>query len=226
MGSKEETEEFVITVANQKGTQGLIRATAQMNGTQFKMLQEMVPFYGADEAEVVKNIVVLYIQKTHDIKAWPKPFQEMREGRKTAEFRINDRNYSVGDNLHVREWSPETGEYTGETIDRKITSLVIGGQFGIPEGYCVMSVAPMEPPTKQYGPNFFAKLNGTHVTIIPERGENVSGTIVAFSRYEVLIQEDGTTNPFLLMKHSIRCIIPDSNPFEKKEATKDAKKED
>lgn len=77
---------------------------------------------------------------THNIKCWPEPFEEMLAGRKTAEFRLNDRDYKTGDTLLIREWSPVAKEYTHREIMRKITH-VLGEGFGIPEGFVMLSLA-------------------------------------------------------------------------------------
>jgi hypothetical protein len=79
---------------------------------------------------------------THHIKCWSVSFQAMKSGLKTFEYRKNDRNYQVGDILRQEEWNEITSEYTGDTLNQKVTYLLIGGQFGIPENYCIMSVVP------------------------------------------------------------------------------------
>ena len=42
--------------------------------------------------------------KIHDVKILPEYFKPLDEEVKTAEFRYNDRDYQVGDVLHLREW--------------------------------------------------------------------------------------------------------------------------
>ena len=62
----------------------------------------------------------------HKIKSWPRFFQDVKSGVKTFEIRVNDRGYAVGDTLVLREWDPETGEYTGNkfyTIVRYLLEL-------------------------------------------------------------------------------------------------------
>ena len=78
--------------------------------------------------------------KIHDLKTWPGVFNATLSGRKTAEYRFNDRNFKCGDYLNLREYQPESETYTGESLLVEITHIVRGGNFGIPEGYCVMSV--------------------------------------------------------------------------------------
>jgi len=86
-------------------------------------------------------------QREHALKTHPGPFAAIRNGNKAFEFRKNDRDFRSGDVLVLNEWippSPEdvTGSYTGQQERRVVTYIVHGPAFGIPEGYCVMSVRP------------------------------------------------------------------------------------
>jgi hypothetical protein len=57
----------------------------------------------------------------HDLKCWPKYYQAVKSGAKPFEIRRCDRDYNVGDTLHLREWDPETEEYTGRELSKKVT---------------------------------------------------------------------------------------------------------
>jgi hypothetical protein len=57
----------------------------------------------------------------HTLKAWPVYFEPLRQGVKTFEIRKNDRNFKVGDVLHIQEWNPETELYTGRSLCRVIS---------------------------------------------------------------------------------------------------------
>lgn len=81
---------------------------------------------------------------THDLKTWPGQFAAVACGDKTHEVRKNDRGYRVGDVLNLREWSPETHEYSGKTCTRVVSHLTPGGVFGLPEDLCVMSVRELK----------------------------------------------------------------------------------
>ncbi len=78
--------------------------------------------------------------KRHVLKTWPEPFQAVFVGRKQFEFRRDDRGFQVGDRLELHEWDPKTEEFTGREWTVKVTYIVQGPKFGIPEGYCIMSV--------------------------------------------------------------------------------------
>lgn len=78
--------------------------------------------------------------KTHILKTWPKYFQSIWLGLKQFEVRKNDRSYSVGDFLVLAEWEPSDETYTGRVIIAKVTFVLDGGQFGVEQGFVVMSL--------------------------------------------------------------------------------------
>lgn len=79
--------------------------------------------------------------KTHNLKCWPDVFQLMLDGKKTFEYRKNDRDYQEGDTLHEREWDPQDEEYSGRFFDVDVLLVIDGGQFGIPVDYCIMQTS-------------------------------------------------------------------------------------
>ena len=81
--------------------------------------------------------------ETHECKTWEEYFQPMFDGEKRFEGRKDDRNYQVGDYMRLREWSVSDKEYTGREITVEITYKLSGGQFGIEDGWCVLSVTPV-----------------------------------------------------------------------------------
>lgn len=89
--------------------------------------------------------------KIHELKTWPEPFNAVRRGDKTHEVRANDRDFQEGDVLHLREWRPDQignltgnvirkGEYTGDELLVRVTHVTPGGNFGLPENLCCMSI--------------------------------------------------------------------------------------
>ncbi len=82
----------------------------------------------------------------HGLKTWPEPFRAMWDGWKTFEIRKDDRHYSVGDCLHLREWvpglpqRPDEERYTGRWMNVLVTYKVPGGRWGIPNELCVLAV--------------------------------------------------------------------------------------
>lgn len=76
----------------------------------------------------------------HELKCDPEPFQAVYLGSKAFEVRVNDRDYKVGDSLHLREYDRATGAYTGRWVSKRVTYLLPGGAYGLPDDICVMSL--------------------------------------------------------------------------------------
>ncbi len=77
--------------------------------------------------------------KLHELKCVIVPFQAKWNGIKSWEFRKNDRDYRLGDLLLEREYYVINGEYSGREILEEVTWILLGGEFGVPEGYVIMS---------------------------------------------------------------------------------------
>ena len=77
--------------------------------------------------------------KMHSLKTEHSCWQAVRDGRKTFEYRRNDRNYKIGDTLLLMDYCPET-ESTGGEIHAEVMYILYGGQFGIPKDYCIMQI--------------------------------------------------------------------------------------
>ena len=82
-------------------------------------------------------------QTIHELKTWPEHFKAVYSGKKKVEVRKNDREFKQFDQLFLREWEPETERYTTKSIYVYVTHILEGGQFGIKEGYVVMSIEIM-----------------------------------------------------------------------------------
>lgn len=79
------------------------------------------------------------MKKTHQIKTWMPYYQDIVDGKKPFEFRLNDRDYQVGDEIQHIEWNSEEGKETGRQVWATITYIIRGGVFGIPGEYCVFT---------------------------------------------------------------------------------------
>lgn len=77
---------------------------------------------------------------THKLKTWPKYFKEVWSGEKDFEVRKKDRDFKVGDTLHLVEFDPETELRSGSFIKKEIKYILDGGAFGIETGYCVLGL--------------------------------------------------------------------------------------
>lgn len=74
----------------------------------------------------------------HDLKILPKYFEAVKTGKKKFELRKNDRDYKVGDEIHLEEWEP-AGGYTGRDIVKEITYVLKNcEEFGLKNGYCII----------------------------------------------------------------------------------------
>ena len=74
----------------------------------------------------------------HELKIEPKWFDDVRNHKKNFEVRKYDRNYNVGDLVHLREF--KDGEYTGRQVCRRIEYILEGGSYGLEEGYCILGL--------------------------------------------------------------------------------------
>ncbi len=79
---------------------------------------------------------------THDLKIYPEFFSAVCTGVKRAELRKNDRDYRVGDTLHLMETPRGSCHQTGEFINVIITHIADVGEW-MP-GYVLLSVELQE----------------------------------------------------------------------------------
>lgn len=78
---------------------------------------------------------------THFLKVVPEYFEALAEGKKGFEIRKDDRDYKEGDNLVLEEYNPETREYTGRCLTRKIIYVLRNAeQYGLREGFCILQI--------------------------------------------------------------------------------------
>lgn len=61
--------------------------------------------------------------KIHELKIHPLYFKDVMLGIKKFEIRLNDRNYQERDNLILKEWNPETNQYTGRQTVRIVSDV-------------------------------------------------------------------------------------------------------
>ena len=87
----------------------------------------------------------------HELKIWPNYFADVARETKNFEFRRNDRGFSVGDTLLFREWDPETREYTGRQLWRRVRYIQEKVDGLDPTGYCIMAIVPALPSREELG---------------------------------------------------------------------------
>jgi len=97
---------------------------------------------------------------THHLKSWPGEFAQVQSGAKCHEIRnCDDREFTKGDDVVLREWNPAVYEenepcvgreaaekraYTGREVLRRITYVSKAGSWGLPSNICVFSIKPYE----------------------------------------------------------------------------------
>jgi len=81
-----------------------------------------------------------YKPRTHYLKTRSNIFANLVSGLRTFEYRLNDRDYKVGDTLYLGEWSQDHMSYTGQSLVAKVTHLLEGGNFGVPEGFVILGI--------------------------------------------------------------------------------------
>lgn len=113
----------------------------------------------------------------HILKVLPKYFQALVDGTKTFEVRRNDRAYQVGDILHLGEWAPEEGRFTGRSVAVKVTYILDDPQF-VPQVYVILGIKPVA-----------TTLPPVHSTeeVIKQPEEDISETVICIPEESVMI---------------------------------------
>ncbi|MGW5957067.1 DUF3850 domain-containing protein [Methylorubrum thiocyanatum] len=80
----------------------------------------------------------------HEFKSHPDVFWPAARGEKTFEYRRDDRGgYEIGQTVRLRCYDPTRGYHDAAPLDRRITNILRGGEFELPQGYCILSLAPL-----------------------------------------------------------------------------------
>lgn len=78
---------------------------------------------------------MIHILKTHD-----EFMIDIATGRKSFEFRVNDRDYGEGDILILQGFDTENKKYTSKCIEAEVIYILHCGFSGIKEDYCIMGI--------------------------------------------------------------------------------------
>lgn len=76
--------------------------------------------------------------KLHELKIYPKYFEDILNGSKRFEIRKNDRNFQVGDKILLKEW--DNIKYSGRSIYAEIIYITDDRFYGLKEGYLVLGI--------------------------------------------------------------------------------------
>lgn len=88
---------------------------------------------------------LVHAPKVHDLKCWSEYFRAVKSGAKPYEIRVNDRGYAVGDTLRLHEWNHERAFFTGDVVERLVTYMTSGGEWGLPPNLCVLGIPSPSP---------------------------------------------------------------------------------
>lgn len=83
-------------------------------------------------------------RKLHELKSWHENFAGIWEGRQKHDVRKADRLFRPGDRVHLREYDPARGTYTGRWIEATITAWTEPGTWELPDHVCVLSYDVVE----------------------------------------------------------------------------------
>lgn len=88
------------------------------------------------------------MRQVHVIKAWPTFYEALADGRKLFEVRFDDRNYKEGDILAIQWFDPELKmmDPTKPILYFGITFKLVGGQFGLQQGFAALSLTKLAGP--------------------------------------------------------------------------------
>ena len=57
-------------------------------------------------------------------KAWPESFAKVADGSKSFDLRLADFGCNAGDVLVLREWDPDTKQYTGRQLEKTVSYVI------------------------------------------------------------------------------------------------------
>ncbi|SAT46692.1 Eaa1 [Klebsiella variicola] len=125
---------------------------------------------------------------THELKIYPEFFSAVCTGVKRAELRKNDRDYRVGDTLHLMETPRGSCHRTGEFINVKITHIADVGEW-MP-GYVLLSVELQERSKADSEPYGFTDGNRRGMIYEPQYADRLK-------------------DPLPLYRHAQQPVVPD-----------------
>jgi hypothetical protein len=80
-------------------------------------------------------------RKHHYVKILPEYYIAIEQGIKTFEIRFNDRNYKVGDILHLQEFCG--GKYTSRELTKEICYMIDNPDY-CKEGFVVLGIKDIQ----------------------------------------------------------------------------------
>lgn len=147
-----------------------------------------VPPHAAGEEEAISPTWSVI----HCLKCWPEFYDAIERGEKTFEYRLNDRDYKVGDWLCLHRYDPDTKAgviYTGHHLMRRVTYMLDRTSTTIPlvEGYCILGLSPA---ASQAAPNA-----ARHLAAIEPLFDAVADRVTELEQ-ELTVQKEKTWKEF------------------------------
>ncbi|MGY1655432.1 DUF3850 domain-containing protein [Klebsiella pneumoniae] len=146
---------------------------------------------------------------THDLKIYPEFFSAVCTGVKRAELRKNDRDYRVGDTLHLMETPRGSCHQTGEFINVKITHIADVGEW-MP-GYVLLSVELQERRKADREPYGFTDGDRRGMIYEPQYADRLKEPLPVYRHAQPAPVVLDVMEPTI---EAIKRILPTSNPDE------------
>ncbi len=86
------------------------------------------------------------MSKYHVVKSWSHFFDAIKAGKKLHDLRKDDRDYEVGDIMHLKRYDIEKGQFTGDWLVAEITYITNNkypcafSSSVLPQDYCILSL--------------------------------------------------------------------------------------
>ena len=84
----------------------------------------------------------------HELKTWPVYFQEIADGNKTFEYRLDDRGFKTGDQVRLREYSVSNAQTLGGCYTGRELTATIGYILRLTMPRVVFSLLDVRDPSK------------------------------------------------------------------------------
>lgn len=87
------------------------------------------------------------VYRVHALKCQPPFFEDVLIGAKTFELRLNDRDFKLGDVLHLQEYMPDRRssyqEFTGRWLQVEVSYVQYKGFGGLADGFVILGLGPV-----------------------------------------------------------------------------------
>lgn len=109
-------------------------------------IQDWAKSYNLSIKRNEKEKLVVIEETTIELKSWPQFFQAIKGGYKTHDLRRKDREFYSGQELVLKEFDPNKGEYTGDSVRVEVTYITSNefpcaySSHALDNDYCILSL--------------------------------------------------------------------------------------